>query len=165
MIRPATLADLPAVAAVERSASALFAGTHMDWAAGGLTLPRRMLRAGVARGTLLVADEGGPMGVNVSGPAYGTLFFEELSVAVPHQRRGVGRALLVAMERRARELGVAALTLTTDRTLAWNRPFYASAGFSEVDGPEWLMARLREQARAGNDPARRCAMSKEVFFL
>lgn len=164
-VRLGTLADLPAVAAVERSASALFVGTHMAWAAGGLTLPRRLLRAGVARGLLLVADEGGPVGFIIAAPAYGTLFIEELSVAGPQQRRGLGRALLAAMEGRARELGVAALTLTTDRTLPWNGPFYASAGFSETDGPVWLMARLREQARQGNDAARRCAMRKEVVFF
>jgi GNAT superfamily N-acetyltransferase len=165
MIRLATLADLPAVAEVERSASTLFAGTHMGWAADGPTLPRRMLRAGVARGLLLVADEDGPVGFIVASPAYGTLFIEELSVAATHQRRGLGRALLAAMQTRARELGVPALTLTTDRTLPWNRPFYASAGFVEVDTLDWLMARLKAQARYGNELARRCAMRKKVFFL
>ena len=74
MIRWGTLADLPAVAAVERSAAALFAGTHMAWAASGPTLPRRLLRRGVARGLLLVADRGGPVGFIVAAPAYGTLF-------------------------------------------------------------------------------------------
>ena len=165
MIRFATLSDLPAVAAVERSASALFAGTHMDWAAGGPTLPRWRLRAGVRRGLLLVADEAGPAGFIIAAPAYGTLFIQELSVATPHQRRGLGRALLAALEARAHTLGMAALTLTTDRTLPWNRPFYARAGFVEVDGPDWLVARLVEQARYGNELARRCAMRKEVFFL
>ncbi len=165
MIRLGTLADLPAVAAVERSASTLFAGTHMAWAAGGLTLPRRLLRRGVARGLLLVVDHGGPVGFIVAAPAYNTLFIEEFSVASRHQRLGFGRQLLAAMEQRARELGVAALTLTTDRTLPWNAPFYATAGFSEVAGPAWLIARLRAQARQGNDVTRRCAMQKEISYL
>jgi hypothetical protein len=70
----------------------------------------------------------------------------------------LGRALLAALERLARARGVAALTLTTDRTLPWNAPFYARRGFAEVAGPDWLMARLRGQP--GHEF--RCAMRKPL---
>jgi GNAT superfamily N-acetyltransferase len=158
MIRPAVLADLPAVAAAERAAAGLFAGTHMAWAVEGPTLPRWRLRAGVARGLLLVADTGRVAGFIIAAPAYGTLFIEEFSVAPAYQRQGLGRALLAALEARARARGVAALTLTTDRTLPWNAPFYARCGFAEVAGPDWLMARLRRQR--GHEF--RCAMRKPL---
>ena len=54
-----------------------------------------------------------------------------------------------------------AVTLTTDRELPWNGPFYRRSGFVEVpaeqQGPQ-LRAQLRHEADAGFDPARRCAM-------
>jgi hypothetical protein len=53
------------------------------------------------------------------------------------------------------------VSLTTDRTLPWNAPFYARLGFVIVEGadvPPELQARLDGQAAAGFDPAQRCAM-------
>jgi hypothetical protein len=52
--------------------------------------------------------------------------------------------------------------LTTYRDLSWNGPFYARLGFVEVDpqqaGPGHV-EKLREEAEAGHDPARRCVMA------
>lgn len=161
MIRPAVLADLPAVAAVERSAAQLFAGTHMDWATRAPTLARWRLRRATARGLLLVAEECDTVaGFVAAAPAWGTLYIEEFSVALPRQRRGLGRALLAALEHRAWALGIPALTLTTDRALPWNAPLYARMGFVAVSEPAWLMARLATQP----DSARRCAMRKAIPF-
>lgn len=161
MIRPATTADLPALAAVERSAASLFRGTHMDWAADGPTLPRRLLAAGLRHGLLLVAEDRAPVGFILATPAHGTLYIQELSVAASHQRRGLGTALLAALAKRARATGSTTLMLTTDRDLPWNRPFYARAGFTELPPearPVWLANRMHHQARHGNEPAHRCAM-------
>lgn len=161
MIRPGRFDDLTALAAVERSASELFAGTHMHWAAGGPTLPRRLLTEAVERGLLFVADPGRPAGFIVAAPSYNTLYVQELSVARSHQRRGLGSQLMAALVAHGKAQGRDAITLTTDRDLPWNRPFYARMGFVELVGaacPPWLAARLRTQAEHGNDPARRCAM-------
>jgi GNAT superfamily N-acetyltransferase len=161
MIRQATTTDLPALAAIERSAATLFLGTHMAWAADGPTLPRRLLTSAVRHGLLLLAEDTAPVGFVVAAQAYGTLYIQELSVAASHQRRGLGTALLHALIALARARGSTAVTLTTDRNLPWNRPFYARAGFVELPPescPAWLAAHLRQQAQHGNNPALRCAM-------
>jgi hypothetical protein len=54
-----------------------------------------------------------------------------------------------------------AVSLTTDRTLRWNAPFYARLGFvllKDAAVPPDLQARLDSQVAAGFDPAQRCAM-------
>jgi hypothetical protein len=53
------------------------------------------------------------------------------------------------------------VSLTTDRTLPWNAPFYARLGFELVEGddvPPDVQVRLAGQVAAGFDPAQRCAM-------
>ena len=57
--------------------------------------------------------------------------------------------------------GCTHLSLTTDRLLPWNAPFYARHGFAIVppDGlPDWLAAMPAREAASGLDPARRCIM-------
>ncbi|OJY64802.1 MAG: hypothetical protein BGP12_03415 [Rhodospirillales bacterium 70-18] len=160
-IRPATPDDVAGLAAVERAAAALFRGTHMDWAADGPTLPRRLLADGVRRGLLWVAAGQALVGFLVAAPAHGTLYIQELSVVPSYQRRGLGGALVAAVAGHGRAQGYAAVTLTTDCDLPWNRPFYARQGFEMLEGaacPPWLAGRMRTQARHGADPARRCAM-------
>ncbi|MFC7551530.1 GNAT family N-acetyltransferase [Pseudoroseomonas wenyumeiae] len=163
MIRNALPEDLPHLAAVERSAAALFRGTRMDWVADGPTLAPAMLEEAAARGHLWVAwhAEGGAVGFLLAGALDGDLFIEELSVAQDHQRRGFGRALLGQAVRRAREEGLAGVSLTTDHDLPWNAPFYASAGFQVLDESALtpvLRERLAQEAAHGHDPAHRCAM-------
>ncbi|MDB5370119.1 MAG: putative acetyltransferase [Roseomonas sp.] len=163
MIRAALPEDLPLLAAVERSAAALFIGTRMEWAASGPTLPASMLEEAAALGLLWVAwrAEAGVAGFLMAGILAGDLFIEELSVAAEHQRRGFGRALLQRAVSHAREAGLAGLSLTTDHDLAWNAPFYASAGFKILSGgavTPTLRHRLKQEAEHGHDPAHRCAM-------
>jgi GNAT superfamily N-acetyltransferase len=163
LIRDALPEDLPHLAAIERSAAALFRGTRMDWVADGPTLAPAMLEAAAARGHLWVAwqAEGGIVGFLLADALEGDLFIEELSVAEDHQRRGLGRALLGQALRRAREEGLAGVSLTTDHELPWNAPFYASAGFQMLDSgvlSPALRQRLAQEAAHGHDPARRCAM-------
>jgi hypothetical protein len=64
-------------------------------------------------------------------------------------------------------LGCARLSLTTDRWLAWNAPFYARHGFAEVAAhdpalPEWLAGLPAHAAAGGLDPARRCIMVRSA---
>ncbi|MBC9179158.1 GNAT family N-acetyltransferase [Pseudoroseomonas ludipueritiae] len=163
MIRQALPDDLPHLAAVERSAAALFRGTRMDWAADGPTLAPSMLEEAAARGHLWVAwhAEGGVIGFLLADALDGDLFIEELSVAQSYQRHGFGRALLGQAVRRAREEGMAGVSLTTDHDLPWNAPFYASAGFQVLDTSALtpaLRGRLAREAAHGHDPAHRCAM-------
>jgi GNAT superfamily N-acetyltransferase len=70
----------------------------------------------------------------------------ELAVAQTFQRRGLGRRLLDAARGWAEDKDLSALTLTTFRHVAWNAPFYARYGFSEVSGAT-IGARLKEIVR------------------
>lgn len=163
MIRQALPEDLPHLAQVERSAAAVFRGTRMDWAADGPTLAPAVLEEAATRGHLWVArqDGAGVAGFLLADVLDGDLFVEELSVAREHQRRGFGRALLDRAVHQAQESGLAGVSLTTDRDLPWNRPFYASAGFRLLDGGALspvLRQRLAQEAAHGHDPAHRCAM-------
>ena len=128
MIRAALAEDLPLLAAVERAAAALLRGTRLDWAADAATLPATLLEEAAAHGPLWTAWRA------EAGVLRGDLFIEKLSVAQPHQRAGLGRALLGHAIRQARDRGLPGVSLTTDHDLGWSAPFYASAGFLVVAG-------------------------------
>lgn len=162
MIRLARPPDIALCAAVELSAATSFAGTHMDIPAAHGVSNRDDLAAAAAAGLMWVADWQG----EVTGFLFGEvtasgLYLREMSVAAPAQRHGLGRALMLAGIAAGRASGVPLVSLTTDRTLVWNAPFYARLGFVIVEGedvPPDLQARLLSQAAAGFDPAQRCAM-------
>jgi GNAT superfamily N-acetyltransferase len=162
VIRPARLSDIPFCAAVELSAATLFRGTHMDIPAAHGVSDRDDLADACARGLMWVGEwQGAVAGFLFGEMAASGLYLREMSVAVHAQRHGLGRGLMLAGIDTGRALGVPLVSLTTDRTLAWNAPFYARLGFVIVEGsdvPPDLQARLDSQAAAGFDPAQRCAM-------
>lgn len=163
MIRRARLADLPLLPAIEASAASLFAGTAMAHVVGGPTTPLATLERGLAGGSLWVADDAGPCGFLLAAAEGGWLHILELSVARDAQGQGHGRALLLTAIDAAPGLGCRQLSLTTDRLLAWNGPFYARHGFVERPAddpalPDWLAAMPAREAASGLDPARRCIM-------
>ena len=57
----------------------------------------------------------------------------EMSVDPVFGRRGVGRGLLNHVLDTGQQLAAQAVTLTTFEDIAWNAPFYASAGFTKID--------------------------------
>lgn len=162
-VRLARPDDLAGLAAVERSASLLFAGTHLDWVLQAEPFPADMLRTAQAQGLCWVAEAGRArmVGFIVATDQRPNLFIEELSVAASHQRRGIGRRLLEAAISHAAACRYAGVSLTTDRDLPWNRRFYEAEGFRVLAAGEmghFLADRLNEEAKYGHDPARRCAM-------
>lgn len=162
MIRPARPADIYACADIERSAATSFAGTHMDIPPAYGVTDRDDLRAAIAAGLMWVAEADGRLAGFLFGELSASgLYLREMSVAADAQRRGLGRGLMLAGIAEARRRGLPAVTLTTDRTLRWNAPFYETLGFAVLDAaavPPDLQARLDSQAAAGFDPAQRCAM-------
>lgn len=165
MIRPAQVSDLALLADIERSAAQRFRGTPMDWAADGEPLPLDVLVAAQAAGLLWVAlRDGQPCGFALAKPMDGDLYLVEMSVALPAQGQGLGRALMQAVLAHARTAGYRAVVLTTDRELPWNAPFYQRLGFVELTPPysAGLRARLQTEADAGFDTARRCAMAHSL---
>ncbi|WP_416907025.1 MAG: GNAT family N-acetyltransferase [Polymorphobacter sp.] len=162
LVRRSRREDLARLAAIERSAAALFVGTHAAAFAAGPTTHPRTLARGHAAGLLWVSEmDGAVAGFLLAEPCPEGLYLRELSVAAAAQRRGHGRALMRAGIDHARAAGAAAVLLTTDRTLPWNAPFYARLGFrlcTEGDMPATLRARLDRQIAEGMDATKRCAM-------
>ncbi|MGF6119015.1 GNAT family N-acetyltransferase [Janthinobacterium sp. BJB301] len=168
-IRAATGADLPLLAQVERSAAALFAhaGPELAWLAQGEPLPLSTLQMLQQHGGVWVAADGldRPSGFLAAQPLDGQWFIVELSVALPHQRQGLGARLLDAAAAHARTLGCACLTLSTYRHLPWNAPYYARHGFSAIEAAALGAGhalKLAREAQDGHDPALRCLMRKPL---
>lgn len=165
LIRLALPDDLLLLPAVEASAATLFAGTDVAHLAHGPTTPLANLVRGCESGSLWVAVDAEPVGFLLGATISGWLHLQELSVAAPAQRRGIGAALMNTAIAAAPGLGCTRLSLTTDRLLAWNAPFYARLGYREVDAddasvPRWLAAKLAPSP--GLDPGRRCLMIRSA---
>jgi GNAT superfamily N-acetyltransferase len=109
-------------------------------------------------GTLWVAEFDGRPEAFLAATAHGDrLHIDEFAVAQTLQGKGIGRGMLATVIDWARVRGFACITLTTFRSVPFNGPFYASAGFREwTDAPPEIGDILaRENARGLND---RCAM-------
>jgi GNAT superfamily N-acetyltransferase len=166
-IRVARPDDLEKLAAVERSAASVFRSVELAWLADGDTMDAAVLTELCRDGTLWVAadERDEPVGfLAAHGRLDDSFYLAEVSVAQSHQRQGIGARLVEAAIEYGRRLGFPAITLTTYRDLTWNGPFYARLGFVEVDAGETgpgHVEKLRVEAEAGHDPARRCLMALE----
>jgi GNAT superfamily N-acetyltransferase len=167
-VRRTRLLDCSLLPAIERSAAALFAS---DPALAWLTQqdpiePDRHAEL-IGSGLCFVAVSGDGLlcGFIATQVLETDLHIWELSVYSSHQKRGIGRKLLVATEQAAAISGLRRITLTTFRDLAWNGPFYQSCGFNECpDGASEprLAGLLAAEAQHGLSPDRRCAMVKTL---
>ncbi len=125
--------------------------------------PRHLLEAALAEALLLVAtdDENRPVAFLAAHPHDGGLYIGEIDVARAWQRRGIGRALMRKAIDEARKRHLWGTMLTTERSVPFNAPFYASLGFREVDPaamPRKLVEVLAGEAAAGAGPDRRVGM-------
>src|ERR1700722_678566 len=167
LIRLARPEDIAKLAAVERSAACLFREANLAWLAEAETLPSAALGAFCRDGSLWVAvtDDDEPVGFLAAHALDAAFFIAEVSVTIPHQKRGIGAGLISTAMDHARAARFNIVTLTTYRDLAWNGPFYTRLGFSEInaeDAGPGHSRRLREEAEAGHDPTRRCVMAKRL---
>jgi GNAT superfamily N-acetyltransferase len=166
-VRLARPDDLEALGPLERSAASVFRDAGLAWLADGDTMDPAVLARLCRDGTLWVAadEQDRSVGFLAGHELDGHFHIAEVSVVPAHQRQGIGRKLVGAATSFGRRGGFAAVTLTTYRDLAWNGPFYARSGFVEVDpqqaGPGHV-EKLREEAEAGHDPARRCVMAMRL---
>lgn len=141
--RPATLADVPALDAIETRAGERFRGV----------VPEEIAADNVAESSLCAAATDGRLFVaqisdgTIAGFALtellddGSAHLEELDVLPEHGRRGIGSALLEASCRWAKASGHSGLTLTTYRDVPFNAPYYLRLGFRTL-GPEELTPAL-----------------------
>lgn len=110
-------------------------------------------RPHLAAGTLWVMDVAGGAVAFLAASAYGDrLHIEEFDVAQEQQGQGIGRRMLEYVTDWARANGFACLSLTTFRSIPWNGPFYAKAGFHEwavADAPATIRQSLIKEAAMG----------------
>ena len=163
-IRHATAADLAALPAIERSAAQAFRGAGVSLSADAPVSSAEVWRPALRSGTLWVAvnETGRVVGFLAARKINRVLHIDEMDVDFDHQRRGIGRALLDAAIAWAHRAGLNEITLTTFRELAFNRNFYAAAGFVEL-APQDMSPRLKairaREAGYGLEPRERCAMA------
>lgn len=164
LARPEDLLWLPDV---ERAAASLFPAEDLAPALRDHTTGSDVLETARAEGRLWVALDGSsrPVGFALAEELDGAGHLVELDVHPDHGRRGLGRRLLAAVLDWCRAENLPACTLTTFSHLAWNAPFYASAGF-RILGPDeltpGLAAHLDEEATSGLDPDKRVAMRLDL---
>ena len=164
-IRLATEADIPALQAVERDAAEVF--HEADYWAPVLETVRTPLdhAQGIAGGHSWVAvdDAGAPIGFALGSIVDGHLHLFEMSVARAHQGQGLGARLLGVVIDHARWRFDPCVTLTTDRFVPWNTPFYARHGFIALDSARLsheLAAVFQAEIASGFGPERWIVMAK-----
>ncbi|MDT0215328.1 GNAT family N-acetyltransferase [Rothia sp. ARF10] len=160
LVRPATAADLPGLAAVEASGDRLFDTVFegVDWP------PPDSGEARAARpGLLLVVGEPVVGFAHVLSLPEGW-HLEQLVVDPAHGRLGFGAALLDAVCREVASRGGDRVTLRTYADVPWNAPFYARHGWFELPPePDWMAPMREAEERIGLQRfGRRVAMERSV---
>ena len=162
-IRYARPDDIDALAAIEIDAARSLVEAGIPFPGGIHATPRHLLEASLAEAMLFVAtdEEDRLVAFVAAHPHDGGLYIGEIDVARAWQRRGIGRALMQTAIGQARARGLWGAMLTTERSVPFNAPFYASLGFCEVadaELPPKLAEVLAAEAAAGVGPDRRVGM-------
>jgi ribosomal protein S18 acetylase RimI-like enzyme len=113
-------------------------------------------------------DEGDPVGFAVASVWGRRVHLDELDMLPEHGCRGVGSALLRAVEKWARNSDYTEITLTTLRDVPWNAPLYSRIGFEaipEEELDEELLRRLSDESALGLERSRRVAVRKSLSSL
>lgn len=155
--------ELAALPGIEDAAGVIFPKEDQQESVGGGLSPEFFLASATA-GQLWVARTIAapqPVGFAAATIVDACAHLHEIDVLPAHGRRGLGRALVGYVIEWARRSGYPSVTLTTFRHIAFNGPFYRSAGFVELADaeldPELAALRAAEGAR-GLDLTKRCAM-------
>lgn len=160
-IRPARAADLAAMEAIEDDADVRFEAYPTLALPVDRSMESEILDA-ISQGLAFVAEEQEMLGFVYASVADDSVFVEELSVRRSAAGRRLGAALLESLESVARRRGLAALTLTTFRDVAWNAPYYRRLGFQEVEAHAGLAEKLEAERRRGFESTQRVAMRREI---
>lgn len=142
MIRRATPADIPAMAALAEAAYATYMprlggrpppAMHPDFA-GWIAAGRASILGDGQPAAYLLAGEGG-----LAGPADAEAgiddavwLVENIAVAPAAQGKGIGRRLMSLTEAEARAAGFARIRLVTNVVMTENQAFYARLGYREI---------------------------------
>ncbi len=166
-MRAAVQGDIPAILAADRAASELFRPTGLIPGMSAIpeSVPADVLSRSIESGLVLVAADGeGPVGFALCQVKPPVLYLDQISVDPAHGRKGLGRALMMALFPLAEARGADAVILSTFREVPWNGPFYASLGFKEIPRrrmTDWMLEIEAMQA-AELDVSKRCFMRRPV---
>lgn len=161
-IRLAEQSDIPRITEIEISASQKFLTLENAPYCANCTVPAEQLEAACAQKLFwVIEDEAKTAGFLCALKIDRCLHIEELSVSMDHQGKGVGKELLSHVMNFAREKRYSGITLTTDKDIPWNGPFYQRIGFRILADQEKLpkvYAVLEEDHSKYHDPETRVAM-------
>jgi GNAT superfamily N-acetyltransferase len=154
---------------IEREAATRFGDSLPESVLSHVT-PLDYLVAAQQAGLLWVALEpaGAPIGFAVASICGLRVHLDELDVLPGHGRKGIGSALIRAVEDYAINRGCDEITLTTFCDVPWNAPFYARVGFEAIPEHELgaeLGQRLSDESSLGLERSRRVAMRKPLSRL
>ena len=155
---------------IERSAGESFRAVQgLAWIADDDVMSAEEHLRYIEAGTVWVAEDaaGKIVGFLTAEQVEGELHVWQLAVRHDRQGQGFGRCLMEAALKYARASGLAAVTLTTFRDIAWNQPFYARLGFETLEDTRIgsRLARILEREKAHGLPSnRRCAMRLPLRF-
>jgi N-acetylglutamate synthase-like GNAT family acetyltransferase len=128
-IREAGEGEIGTLAALIRAAFAEYEG-RLDPPSSAHGKTEDAVRAELAGGAALVYErDGAIIGCVFLHPQGDHLYLDRLAVLPGHRGRGIGRVLLEAAERRARELGLGRVQLSVRLALADNRAYYERHGY------------------------------------
>ena len=169
LIRTAIAGDAAVLPDIERSGGAAFRSiAGLEWLSDDEPMSADHHATHIGQGTVWVAESDDQLVGFVTCRSVADencLHIIELSVASGQQGKGIGRKLMDAATIYATENGMAALSLTTFRDLAFNEKFYQKLGFQTLEADE-LTSRLRgtlqAEAENGLPAGRRCAMRKRL---
>lgn len=122
------------------------ASHHGDALTANAHTLRRDLFGPVPWGQVLVADDGDLLGYALLMPLMRAYFGQRgmdvhhLFVADHARGRGIGRALLLAAQAHAQELGCEYMTVSTTKDNAEARDFYMQSGFHPAPPSPWRYA-------------------------
>jgi GNAT superfamily N-acetyltransferase len=163
---PEHVDELPTI---ERAAATRF-GDSLPQSVLSHATPVDNLAAAQQAGLLWVALEpaGAPVGFAVASVHGRRVHLDELDVLPAHGRKGIGSALVEAVEDYALKSDCTEITLTTFRDVPWNAPFYSRVGFEAISEQELdkeLIARLSDEVALGLERSSRVAMRKPLSRL
>ncbi|GAA1074231.1 GNAT family N-acetyltransferase [Pseudonocardia alni] len=178
MIRPARVADVPALREIERAAGETFREIGLDVVADEEPPPAAVLAAYVVAGRAWVAERSaggtrigaersaggtsigaersasgtsigaGLVGYLIADLVDGCAHVEQVSVLPSQRGRRIGEGLVEHLAGWARDRGLPALTLTTYRDVPWNGPHWVRLGFRELIAPGPGLRAIREHEAA-----------------
>jgi GNAT superfamily N-acetyltransferase len=138
----------------------------MDSVADNPPTGEETFREAVAADLLHVAEQHGRrVGFTLALVHGAACHLEQMSVDPASHRQGIGSALLRHLIEEAKSRGIARITLSTFKHVAWNGPYYERFGFryltdSELTTP--LTEVRRDEAAAGLDMSARGIMAFDV---